>query len=80
MGCEEEKLFAALARAAQRRVNQFKPQEFGNTGWAFAMLGQSEEKLFATLAMAAERRAWTLLASAHEGSSSRRTRENASQC
>ena len=37
----DDKLFTALARAAERRVNGFKPQELANTAWAFAMAGAS---------------------------------------
>ena len=49
-------LFIALARAAERRVSDFKPQNLANTAWAFATLGQSDAPLFAALARAAERR------------------------
>ena len=30
------KLFAALARAAERRLSDFNPQAVANTAWAFA--------------------------------------------
>ena len=41
----DEKLFAALARAAEWRVSEFNAQNFANTGWAFATLKQADEKL-----------------------------------
>ena len=53
LGQSDEKLFAALARAAQLRMNGFTVQELVNTAWAFATLGQSDEKLFAAVASAA---------------------------
>ena len=34
-----EKLLAALARAAELHISDFKPQEIANTAWAFATLG-----------------------------------------
>ena len=49
-------LFAELAKAAERRLSEFKPQELANTAWAFATADHSDEKLFATLACAAKRR------------------------
>ena len=51
----DEKLFAALARAAERLVSQFKEHGLVNTAWALAKVGQSDEKLFAALARAADR-------------------------
>ena len=49
-------LFAALAKAAERRLIDFKPQELANTAWAFATASRRDEKLFASSALAAERR------------------------
>ena len=49
-------LFAALARAAERRLNEFKPQDFAITAWSFATVGQLDEDLFAALARTAKRR------------------------
>ena len=49
----DEKLFAALARAAEQRVNEFNAQNLANTAWAFATVNRSDEKLFAALARAA---------------------------
>ena len=48
-----EKLFAALARAAERRLSEFKPQELANTAWAFARVNHRDERLFGALAKAA---------------------------
>ena len=45
-----------LARAAEWRMSEFKPQELGNTAWAVAVVKQSDEKLFLMLSGAAERR------------------------
>ena len=52
----DEKLFVALARAAERRLSEFKPQNVANTAWAFAIVNYRDEKLFAALARAAARR------------------------
>ena len=52
----DEKLFEALARAAERRVSEFNAQGLPNTAWAFATVNQSDEKLFTVLARAAEQR------------------------
>ena len=49
-------LIAALARAAERRLTHFNPQDVANTAWAFATVKYRDEKLFAALARAAERR------------------------
>ena len=48
-------LLSALARAAERRVGDFNPQELTNTAWALAKLGQSDAQLFKALAREAER-------------------------
>ena len=49
-------LGAALARAAERRLSDFNPQDVANSAWAFATVKDRNEKLFAALARAAERR------------------------
>ena len=56
MNHRDEKLFGALARAAERRLSEFNPQDVANTAWAFAAVKHRDEKLFAALARAAERR------------------------
>ena len=48
-------LFAALARAAEQQLSEFKPQNAANTAWAFATANHRDEKLFADLAIVAER-------------------------
>ena len=50
-----EKLFAALATAAGRRLSKFNPQNVANTAWAFATVNCRDQKLFAALVIAAER-------------------------
>ena len=52
----DEKLFAALAIAAERRLPEFNPQEVANAAWAFATVNYRDQKLCAALALAAERR------------------------
>ena len=54
MGQSDEKLFAALARAAERWVGEFNAQSLANTAWTFAKVRQLDEKLFAALAGAAQ--------------------------
>jgi len=54
--CRDEKLFAALALAAQQRHSDFHPQEIANTAWAFATVKDRHAKLLAVLAIATERR------------------------
>ena len=49
-------LFAALARAALRRVADFNPQDIACTAWALATAAQDSPSLFAALARAALRR------------------------
>ena len=56
LGQSDEKLFTALARAAELRMSEFKAQEIANTAWAFAKLDQLDEALFAALAREAELR------------------------
>ena len=50
-----EKLLAALASAAERRLSEFNVQELANTAWALATAIHRDEKLLAPLAKAAER-------------------------
>ena len=50
----DEKLFTALATAAEQRVREFSEQDYANLAWAFATMNQSDEKLFTLLARAAE--------------------------
>ena len=54
MGHKEERLFTALAVAAERRMRDFTSQSLANTAWAFATVGHKEERLFTALAAAAE--------------------------
>ena len=54
MSQSDAQLFAALARAAERRPGDFKVQELANTAWAFATASQSDAQLFAALARVAE--------------------------
>ena len=55
MNYRDEKLFAALATAAERRLTHFNPQEVANTAWACATVKYRDETLFAVLARKAER-------------------------
>ena len=43
-------LFAALAKAAERKVSELNPQDLANTAWAFVMMGWSEMPLFSVIA------------------------------
>ena len=52
----DEKLFAALAGAAERRLIVFTPQNVANTAWAFATVRYRNEKLFADLSSTAKQR------------------------
>ena len=52
----DEKLSAALAIAAGRRLSKFNLQNVANTAWAFATVNCWDEKPFAALAKVAERR------------------------
>ena len=47
------RLFAVLAKEAERRLGDFNPQNFANTAWAFATLGQADTLLIAELAQEA---------------------------
>ena len=49
-------LFGTLARAAVRRVSEFKPRELANTAWAFATVNRPDDRAFMALARAAARR------------------------
>ena len=51
-----ENLFAALARAAKRRLIEFNAQCVANTAWAIATANHLDERLFAAFAREAERR------------------------
>ena len=48
-------LFAAIAKEAKQRLDQFNVQNFTNTAWAFATVGQKDDQLFKALARMAER-------------------------
>ena len=49
----DDKLFAALSRAAEGRVSELNAQSLANTTWVFATVKQSDQKLFKALAKAA---------------------------
>ena len=49
-------LFAAMAKEAEQRLDQFSAQELANTAWAFATEGQQDGQLLKALARMAERR------------------------
>ena len=49
-------LFAAIAKEAKQRLDQFNVQGLANTAWAFATVGQKDDQLFKALARMAERR------------------------
>ena len=40
---QDEKLFKALARVAERRLDKFNAQGLANTAWAFATVKQQNE-------------------------------------
>ena len=46
MGQHDEQLFKALAWMAEQRLDKFSGQDFANTAWAFATVGQQDEQLF----------------------------------
>ena len=46
----DEKLFMAVARAAERLMSDFNVQILANMAWAFAMLDQLGTQLFMALA------------------------------
>jgi len=47
-------LFAALARASDKHMCDFKPQHLANTAWAFATACQVDGRLCVALARASE--------------------------
>ena len=47
---QDERHFKAISSMAERRLDEFKPQELANTAWAFATVGQQDEQLFKALA------------------------------
>ena len=49
-------LFMLLAREAERRLDDFNPQDLANAAWAFATLGHMDAQLLTALAREAERR------------------------
>ena len=58
MGPNDERLFNALAKMAERRLDQFNAQALANIAWALAVatVGQHEEQLFKAMAKMAELR------------------------
>ena len=56
MGQQDEQLFTALARVAERCLGDFNVQGLANMAWAFATAGQQDEQLFMALARMTERR------------------------
>ena len=56
VGQQDEQLFKALARMAERRLDNFSARDRANTGWAFATMGQADEQLFKAMARMAEQR------------------------
>ena len=56
VGHKKERLFTAMAAAAERRMRDFNSQDLVNTAWASATVGHKEERLFTALAAAAEQR------------------------
>ena len=49
-------LFAAIAKEAKQRLDQFNVQGLANTAWAFATVVQEDVQLLMALARTAERR------------------------
>ena len=47
-------LLAAIAEEATQCLDQFNAQDFANTAWAFATVGQKDEQFFKVLARMAE--------------------------
>ena len=56
VGLQDEQLFKALAKMADRCLDKFNAQELVNMAWAFATVGQEDMQLFKVLARMAERR------------------------
>ena len=50
VGQVDEKLFVALAGAAEQQVSEFNAKVLASTAWAFAKVGHLNEKLFTALA------------------------------
>ena len=46
VGHKEERLFTALAFAAERRMRDFNSQDLANTAWSFATVSHKKERLF----------------------------------
>ena len=55
-GQQDEQLFEALAKMAERRLDQLNAQALANTAWAFATVGQQDVQLFKAVARMAEQR------------------------
>jgi hypothetical protein len=53
---EAPSLFAAIAQAAQARIDEFNPQDLSNTALAFATLNHEAPSLFDAISIAAQRR------------------------
>ena len=60
VGYKGERMFTALAAAAERRIWDLKSQEFANAVWAFATVSHKDEQLFTALARDAEQRSGDL--------------------
>ena len=56
VGQLDSQLFTTLARAAERRGDDFNAQSLANTAWAFATVRQWDAQLFMMLARASEQR------------------------
>merc|ERR1711939_656071 len=55
LGLSDAQLFTVLARAAEKRIDDFNSRDLANTAWAFASLGLSDAQLVTVFARAAER-------------------------
>ena len=42
VGQQDEQLFTAFAKVAERRLDQFNAQNLANKAWAFAKVGQHD--------------------------------------
>ena len=56
LGKSLSELFAAIAKEAEPRLDQFFVQNLASMSWAFATMGQQDEQLFKALAKMTERR------------------------
>ena len=54
MNYRDEKLFAGLARAAERRLRRLDAQDLSNIAWSFVKASNSETQLFRALKRVAE--------------------------